>query len=413
MNKEYRVDEVVHFMMEQVAVRRSGSVAFGFAVCCAGMMSLSIGINLLPPFFTSIKSRLDLSNAQLGGISSFAFIGLVIAILVTGPLADRFGARLFALLGNALIIVGLALLALVNVYALVLAASFTLGIGAGMLDMVLSPIVGALKPENRSSAMNMLHSFYCTGAMVTVLVAAGAIKLGIGYKTVALVLMALPAMVFAGMWVMHVPSLVGEHHAEGRHRLRDLMSIPYFWLAIVAIALGGATEMGMANWLPAYAEKSLGYTQAAGAVAFVGFLGCMTIGRIGLGMIGNPRNVMRAMMVCCGLSVVLFLVASFGRPSALALTGCITAGLAGSALWPSMLAVTADRFPRGGATMFGALAAAGNIGCVVMPWLVGVISDHLKAPYGEGYAMRIGLATGALCPLLMLSVLIWMRRSRA
>ena len=94
-------------MTEQVAVRRSGSVGFGFALCCAGMMALSISINLLPPFFTSIQSHLKLTNAELGGISSFGFIGLVLAILVTVPLAYRFGAKLFALLGNALIVVGL------------------------------------------------------------------------------------------------------------------------------------------------------------------------------------------------------------------------------------------------------------------------------------------------------------------
>jgi len=37
-------------------------------------------------------------------------------------------------------------------------------------------------------------------------------------------------------------------------------------------------------------------------------------------------------------------------------------GLAGSCLWPTTLGVASDRFPRGGATMFGLLAAFGNPG---------------------------------------------------
>ena len=40
---------------------------------------------------------------SLGCIGSVAFIGLVFAILVTGPLADRIGAKTFALTGNILL----------------------------------------------------------------------------------------------------------------------------------------------------------------------------------------------------------------------------------------------------------------------------------------------------------------------
>ena len=73
--------------------------------------------------------------------------GLVTGIIVSGPLADM-GARLFAVGGNALAAVGLAL-AVAPGYASVLAASLLLGIGAGVLDMVLSPIVAALQPDRR------------------------------------------------------------------------------------------------------------------------------------------------------------------------------------------------------------------------------------------------------------------------
>ena len=218
-------------MTEQsVAVRSTRSVAFGFALCCAGMMSLAIGINLLPPFFTTLQRELGgLTNEELGRIPSVGFIGVVAAIFITGPLADRYGARRFALLGNVLVLVGLLLLSLAKAYEMVLAASLFLGVGAGMLDMVLSPIVGALKPENRSSAMNWLHSFYCTGAMATVVIAALALKLGISWRVVSVVLMLLPALVFAGFLRMRVPPLVDESVEGGRMRLRELMRVPYFW----------------------------------------------------------------------------------------------------------------------------------------------------------------------------------------
>ena len=381
------------------------SVGFGFTVCCMGMMSLAIGINLLPVFFTTLQTSLGgaagLTNEQLGRIMAVTFLGVVAATLATGPLADRYGPRPFGLIGNALIIVGLLMLSLANGYNAVLWASLVMGIGAGTVDMVLSPIVGALKPHNRSSAMNWLHSFYTTGAMVTVMIAATALYFNISWKAAAVVLIILPVLVFIGFLLIHIPPMAPEASEGGKHRLRDMSKVPFFWAAMAAIAMGGATELGMASWLPAYAEKSLGYTTFQGALAFTGFLAAMSIGRIFIGIIGNPGNIMKLLKVCCLGSIVFFLAASFAPWPGVALTSCILAGLAGSALWPSMLAITADHYPRGGATMYGALAGAGNAGAIVMPWIVGLAADH--------WTMSIGIATGAICPAVMWVILLGMR----
>jgi nitrate/nitrite transporter NarK len=52
--------------------------------------------------------------------------------------------------------------------------------------------------------------------------------------------------------------------------------------------------------------------------------------------------------------------------------------------------------------MFGLLAAAGNIGCFIMPWLVGVLSERTGLAYG--------LASVTACPVLLLAIVTWMRR---
>ena len=90
------------------------------------------------------------------------------ATLATGPLADRYGPRRFGLIGNALIVVGLVMLALADGYNAVLTASLVLGLGAGMLDMVLSPIVGVLKPgepliRDELAALVLLHGLDADG----------------------------------------------------------------------------------------------------------------------------------------------------------------------------------------------------------------------------------------------------------
>ena len=109
--------------------------------------------------------------------------------------------------------------------------------------------------------------------------------------------------------------------------------------------------------------------------------------------------------VGCGLSVLLFLGGSFLPIPGLALTACVAVGLTGSCLWPTMLAVTADRYPEGGASMFGALAALGNAGGICMPWIVGWVADR--------HNLHWGLAISALAPALMLPLVLGLRRQAA
>ena len=382
----------------------SRSATFAVLLCYAAMMCLAIAVNLMPVFLTTVSKDLGesggLTHEQLGRIVAATFAGLVLGLLLTGPLADRVGAKPFTLAGNALIAGGLLLLGCAHTYTRVLLAAFTMGMGAGVLDMVLSPIVCALRPEKRAAAMNWLHSFYCTGAVATVLAAAWALETGAPWRRIALWLTAVPALIGAAFLAARIPPLVAEH--QERMRLRVLCRDRYFQAALLVISLSGATELGMAQWLPAYAETTLGYSEWTGGMALLGFSLAMAVGRIAAGVLGPRANPLTLMTCCCWSAVALFLLGCFLPWPAPALSACVLAGLALSPLWPSLLGVAADRFPRGGASMFGLLAALGNFGGIFMPWVVGVATDCSS--------MRWGLATVTVCPFLLAVLLAWMRQ---
>jgi len=84
---------------------RTLNPAYVFALCYAAMVCLAIAVNLLPIFLTTIRVDLDgagLTGEQLGRISAITFAGLVWGILFTGPLADRWGGKLFSVLESKL-----------------------------------------------------------------------------------------------------------------------------------------------------------------------------------------------------------------------------------------------------------------------------------------------------------------------
>ena len=145
-------------------------------LCRGGMICIAIVAHLLPIYLVAFSTTFGgvggLSDKQLGLIGSVFFAGLIVAMLVTGPAADRLGAKAFVLLGHALVAGGLLMLAAAPTYRVLLLAVAVMGLGAGILDMILSPIVAALLPEQRTSAMNWLHAFYSMGAVATTLVGA-------------------------------------------------------------------------------------------------------------------------------------------------------------------------------------------------------------------------------------------------
>jgi fucose permease len=433
------------------------------ALSYGAMMSLAIGLNLLPVFLTTLSARFGgeagLSNEQLGRLGASAFAGLVAGILITGPLADRWGAKLFAVGGNAVMAASLAGLAWCPTYGGMCALLFWLGLGAGVLDMVLSPVVAALNPGRRTQALNWLHSFYCVGAVVTiglgtlVLAAAGMSGAGGGlggdgglgasggpggdgmfggggmfdgadggmvafvvvrlgpltlelgppgadgaWRAACLLLVALPAGLAAAMAAFKFPALSA---AGKRTRMRALVREAWFVAAMAAIFLGGATEAGLAQWLPAYAERSLGYPVWMGGMALLVFSVAMALGRMAAGAAGGRWSPFAMMAWGCGATVALFVAGSFFPARAVALGACVLAGFTGSCLWPTLLAVTADRYPGGGASMFGALAALGNAGGIFMPWLVGWVADSLD--------LHWGLVVAAVAPAAMLPLVLGMR----
>jgi fucose permease len=386
--------------MEMIQARRLTWLCYG------AMMALAIGLNLLPVFLTTLSRTYGgadgLTAEQLGRLGAIIFAGLVAGIGLTGPLADRYGAKLFVQLGNGLTALSLLAMAFAPTYFTLALALFFLGLAGGMLDMILSPVVSALHPERRAVAMNWLHSFYSVGAVVIILLGTVLLEMGWGWRRACLVMIPLPVFLAIGFAPIQFPALgaVGEERAP----LRSLIRHRWFQFALVAIFLGGATELGMAQWLPAYAETALGFPTWVGGTAFLAFSVAMAAGRMTIGALGGRLDSYQLMAWGCGLSIVLFLGASFLPSPSWALAFCILAGFTGSALWPTMLAVTADRFPAGGATMFGALAAVGNAGGIFMPWVVGWVADRSD--------LHWGLAVSALAPLLMLPLVLALRKGK-
>ncbi|MFM1921755.1 MAG: hypothetical protein RLZZ303_3389 [Candidatus Hydrogenedentota bacterium] len=372
------------------------------------MFCVAIGAGILPVYLTTFGEEFGgLGPAQLGLLPGVLFAGFVVGIVLSGPMADRFGARLFAVLGAAICAGGLAGAGLAPAYPLLVAAAGILGLGAGVLDMLMSPIVAAVSTDRKASALNQLHAYYSVGVVASVVCGSVALSLGVPWRATLLVLALLPALVAADFARAAFPALV--HPEQERHRLRRLLRMPRFHLALLMILLIGATEEGMSQWLPAYLETALGYSKPVAGYALAAYAVAQASGRfLGSTQIAARIGPHRLLMLCAGASAACYLLAAWAPLPLIGALACMLTGFACSMLWPTHLGITSDRIPHGGASMFGVMAAAGNVGCVLAPWSEGIIAAR--------HGLNVALASGALPPLLLLvlaAVLYWSKRRQA
>src|SRR5258708_10210403 len=162
------------------------------------------------------------------------------------------------------------------------------------------------------------------------------LQMGWGWRTACLVLLPLPLALFVIFGRMRLPSIGSDE--EGRTHFGAIVKEKWFLGAMVAILLGGATELGMAQWLPAYAETALGFPQWISGAGLLFFSVAMAAGRMVVGAFGTKLKPFQTMAWGCASSVILFLAGSFLPIYSLPPAARVLAGFTGSCLCPPMLA---------------------------------------------------------------------------
>ena len=157
----------------------------------------------------------------------------------------------------------------------------------------------------------------------------------------------------------------------------------------------------MAQWASAFTESAIGVSKTVGDLAgpclFAMFMG---ISRALYGKFSEKLDLTRAMIVCGGMCVGCYLLASLSAAPILGLAGCALCGLAVGIMWPGSISISSQKYPRGGTAMFAFLALAGDLGAMAGPAMVGSLSEM------AGGNLKTGLLVAVIFPVILVMDLI-------
>ncbi|MCK9548684.1 MAG: MFS transporter [Sphaerochaeta sp.] len=397
------------------------------SACYLGSFIMAVACNLSPLLYVTFMAEFGITFEQVGRLTLLNFFTQIITSLSFSKPTDRHGARPFVTLAHFMVFLGFLLLAFsrqlfsFNPYVGLMVATVIYSVGAGLFELLLNIIILNIPGDAKESATSLLHSFYAWGLIVTVVITTILIKvLGrANWPAIILIWSILPLFNFFNF--MRVP-FAPQVSEEKRTRLTQLVSSRYFILVILGIAVGGATEVSMSQWTSTFAESTLGLSKEVGdLVGLCLFALLLGTARAIFGAWKGKFPLLGAMTAGALLCVVCYLVAALSPSPMVSLAACVLCGLGSGLLWPGSVVNAANHFPLAGASLFALLAAGGNVGAAVGPWLIGVTADlaptlvrvapwlgHLTA---SEMALRSGMLVGTLFPSLMVFFLWRMKRA--
>lgn len=340
-----------------------------FMTLIAAGMGFSIRGNVLGDW----GAQFGFTKGELGAITGGGLVGFGITIIACSLIADRVGYRALMivafLLHAASAVVTVAATPVFEAYGkeatywVLYIGMFMFALANGVCEAVINPLVATLYPRQKTHYLNILHAGWPGGLIVGGVLAW--LFVGNGAKITHLrweipMLFFLVPVLYYGIVTLKEKFPVSEARAAGVTfgQMLAQFAAPVMLMLLILHALVGYVELGTDAWIPnimqhvVSGEAILVLVYTAGIMFVLRFFAGPIVERI------NPVGLLLASSVlgCIGL----YWLGSSATAGAVFAAATVY-GVGKTFLWPTMLGVVGERFPRGGALTMGAVGGVGML----------------------------------------------------
>lgn len=375
--------------------------------CWISSATQSLMVVYVPLLFLHFQKEFGITLSQLGILIVMNFGTQFMMDLFAAHYAERIGIRLCLVMSNAMVVagfLGLAILpSLMPPFAGLCISSVLYGVGGGLVEVIVSPLVEACPSDNKVASMAFLHSLYGLGCIVIILASTLFFTLfGLErWRWLTLLWLLVPLCnMFNYMRVPLPPSMSG---GQAGLTVGQLIRMPIFWLMIGLMMLGGSIEVAMAQWSSAFTEGTLGVSKSVGDLFGACFFATLLfVSRTLYGRLTIRFDLNSIMLGSSLIGIAGFVMVAFSPWAWLSMLGLGLSGLSVGVVWPGTLSLSAQRIPNGGTAMFGLCALGGDIGCTLGPAIMGWIAAAFGGNLRAGMYAGLGYATLLFLGLLLL-----------
>jgi MFS family permease len=350
-----------------------------FVASCIALLATAMSFAIRGDIMGELELAFGLDKVQLGWISGAAFWGFGLSILFGGTLCDLLGMGRLLKLAAVGHIAGVLLTVFATDFTMLFAATVVIGIANGFVEAGINPLIATLYRENKTARLVKLHAWFPGGIVIGGVLAFGFTQLGLGWQA-KMLLMLLPSAIYAAMFfAQRFPDSERKAAGVSTAAMYGELKRPLFLVVFVCMWLTAATELGPGQWVSNIFNEVMHSTLQAGVLLLVWINGIMyALRQFGGGLAHRLSPVTLVAVTAPIAAIGLWL---FGRADTPVLAFAAAALLAvGTAFWwPTMLGLTSERFPRGGALALAMVGAAGAFSTAVAGPVMGWINNTYGA----------------------------------
>ncbi len=368
-----------------------------FVASCISLIASAFSFVIRQDVLPAWGRSFELNPTQLGFIAGMAFTGMATSMAIGSFIVDGLGMK--KMLGLAFLCHLIGTVATLSTPYLAGAgfapslvlpiATFLVGCANGLVEIGINPLAATLYPTEKTHRLNILHAWWPGGLMLGGLLAL-AISYVLGLEVggagatpqatmfgwqVKTALILIPMLIYGVLFLME-PFPVTERVASGVSTGQMLKQAfrPMFLLWAFCMLLTASTELAPQGMQSLVLEKTAGMN---GTYVLIYTSLMMFILRHFAGPIAHRMSPVGMLTGSAILSAIGLYALSFAFDFKSAIAAATIFGLGITYFWPTMLGVTAERFPRGGAFLMGLMGCVGNLAIgVVSPWM-GRINDEI------------------------------------
>lgn len=381
-----------------------------FVASCVSLVTTSMVFAIRGDVAGPMSSAFQITNEQMGLIFSPAFWAFTIAIFISGALVDLVGMRALHVLSAIGYFLGIGLVLVAphptapvgHIFehtgtTLLYAGFLVMGLSQGLVEGVINPLVATIYSDQKTKRLNMLHAWWPGGLVIGGLLAVALTQMMNASWQLKLGTILVPAAIYLIMALtMEYPPTERVASNISTGEMWGETAKPLFILLFVCMWMTAAAELGPDQWFPTVMNGLV--PQLQGVLFLVYTAGLMFLLRtFGSGIAhGNPIGTLFVCSILTGLGLYWLGSLQPGTSALVAFAAATLFGVGKSYFWPTMIGVTAEQFPRGGALLISLMGGAGMLSVAVALPLMGARIDK----FGPGAALQMVAALGGILAVI-------------
>jgi MFS family permease len=382
-----------------------------FVASCVSLVTTAMVFAIRGDIADPLMRAFHITSEQQGLVFSPAFWAFTIAIFIGGALVDAVGMRSLHILSSIGYIVGVLIVLfaprpatptpvvlstpeITSIFdtastTLLYIGFFIMGLSQGLVEAVINPLIVTIYSDQKTKRLTMLHAWWPGGQVIGGLLAVALTSMFHPRWEVKLATIMIPAVVYLVMAMsMEYPATERVASNVSTAEMWKQAGQPLFLVLFVCMWMTAASELGPDQWFPKVMGDlvpNLSPSQGSGVLFLVYTAGLMFLLRT-FGSAISHKSPLGTLIVCSLLTCFgLYWLGSLrpGASAIVALAAATTFAVGKTYFWPTMLGLTSEQFPRGGALLISLMGGAGMLSVAAALPIMGSKIDQIVRAGGN------------------------------